>query len=282
MSQVRHVSAVPMHPSEHVRATVDVARRLAVLATVPFLVALMRWRNLVATGADTSTRFSVTFPTPHSFVSLWSFVNAPTEPGAGAATGDLPLVVGTAVGALFVVSLAVYVLLSGLALAGYLGSIAEGATGGSFDFLANVRRYGRPLVAYEAASLLALLGFVGVLAAVPALLPAVAAVLFAVAYLTYLAPYLVVVEDVGLVAAVRRSVQLTTGRVEAAAAFVAFVVAGAVVSVPLSALAYGNGVGGGVLAAALAAPLGLLASVGFVLFARDLTGGADAASVPGR
>lgn len=263
-----------MHLSDALRETADDARRLAVLAVVPFVVALARWRDVVATGTDPSRAFGITFPTPHSFVSLWSFVNAPTGAGSGggAAGGDLPLVVGTAVGGLFVVSLAVYVLLAGLALAGYLGSIAEGTASASFDFLTNVRRYGRPLVAYEAASVLVFLGVVGALAAAPALFPAVAVLLFAVAYLTYLAPYLVVVADLGLVAAVRRSVDLTTGRAEAALAFLAFVAAGALVSVPLSALAYGNGVVGTVLAAALAAPLGLYASVGFVLFTRDLAG----------
>jgi hypothetical protein len=67
-------------------------------------------------------------------------------------------------------------------------------------------------------------------------------------------------------------VHLTTRRVEAGAAFVAFVVLGAFVSVPLSTLAYGNGVLGGVLAAATAAPIGLVVSVSFVLFTRKLTG----------
>lgn len=267
-----------MDPSDVLHDAVLHTRELAVLVVVPFFVAVVRWRDLVATGRDTTTQFSVTFPTPHSFVTLWSFVNAPTEVGSGTAGGSLPLLVGVSFGVLFVVALAAYVVLGGLALAGYLGSIAEGVEDGSFDFLANVRRYGRPLVGYEALSMLVLLGFVGGLVVVPALFPVVALALFVVAYLTYLTPYLVVVGDLDLLEAIERSVGLTTQRVEAGLAFAVFVVLGAVVSVPLSTLAYGNGVAGGVLAAALAAPIGLFASVAFVLFTRESTGVASDAT----
>lgn len=261
-----------MCPSNTLQEALDSTRQVAVLAVVPFLVALMRWHDLVVTGADTTTRFSVTFPTPHSFISLWSFVNAPTETGSGIGSGSLPLLVEVGLGALFGVSLLGYVILAGLALAGYLGSIADGVADGSFDFLANVRRYARPLVAYEALSVLVLLAFVGGLVWFPAVFPIVAIGVFVVAYLTYLTPYLVVVADVGLVEALRRSVRLTTQRFEAGIAFVGFVVLGAVVSVPVSLLAHGNGAVGGVLAAALTAPLGLFASVAFVLITRDLSG----------
>lgn len=260
-----------MRPSTALQEAIDSTRQVAVLVVVPFVVAILRWQDLAVTGADTTTRVSVTFPTPHSFISLGSFVNAPTETSSAIGSGGLPMIVEIGFGALFVVALFGYVLITGLALAGYLGSIADGVVDGSFDFAANVRRYARPLVAYEALSVLVLLGFVGGLALRPALFPVVAIGLFVVAYVTYLTPYLVVVADVGLGEALGRSIGLTTRRFEAGLAFVGFVVLGAVLSVPVSVLAYGNGIMGGVLAAALTAPVGLFASVAFVLITRDLS-----------
>jgi hypothetical protein len=261
-----------MRPSTALQQAVTHARKLAILALVPFLVAVLRWRDLVRTGTDPSTVFSITFPTPHSFISLWSFVNAPTGVGDGVGGGTLPVIIGVSLGALFLVSLAAYVVISGAVLAGYLGSIADGIATGSFDFVANVRRYARPMIAYEALMILALLGFILGLASIPVLFPIVAIGLFVLAYLTYLTPYLVVVVDLGIVEAFKRSVELTTQRSEAGVAFVGFVIVGALLSVPLSALAYGNGIAGAVVAAGLAAPVGLVASVAFVVFTRGLTG----------
>ena len=80
-----------MSPSTLVSDAVTHARRSAVLAVVPFVVGVARWHDLVTVGADTTTQFSVTFPTPHSFVTLWSFLNVPTADGAGIAGGSGPL-----------------------------------------------------------------------------------------------------------------------------------------------------------------------------------------------
>lgn len=263
-----------MQPSTALQRTVASARRLSVLAVVPFVVAVLRWRDLTATAAATATQYSVTFPTPHSFISLWSFVNAPTDTSAGS-TGDVPLVVDVGFGILFVVALSIYVGLSGLLLAGYLGSIAEGVASGAFDFEANVRQYARSMVVYEALWILVLLGLASGALWVPVALPVMVVGLFIAAYLTYLTPYLIVVGDRGLVDAVRRSVALTTQRRAAAVAFAGFVAAGAVFSVPVSMLVYGNGITGAVFAAALTAPAGFLASVFFVELTRDLDGGGD-------
>lgn len=258
-----------MQPSTALQRTVASARQLSVLAVVPFVVAVLRWNDLTATAADTSTQFSITFPIPHSFITLWSFVNAPTDTNAGGA-GDLPLVVDVGLGILFVVALAAFVVLSGLLLAGYLGSIAEGVASDAFDFAANIRRYARPMVAYEALWMLTLLGLVGGTLWLPVLLPVIVVGLFVVAYLTYLTPYLIVVENRGLVEAVQRSAELTTQRSAAVVAFVGFVALGAVLSVPVSMLAYGNGIAVTVFAAALTAPVGFLASVFFVELTRTI------------
>lgn len=263
-----------MRPSDALAASLGYARRLEALAVLPFLVAVLRWNDLVRTATDPSTRFQVTFPTPHSFITLWSFLNPPARPD-GAVGGTLPLVVGVGFGLLLVVSLAAFVVLTGLALAGYLGSIEEGVATGSYAFLDNVRRYGRPMVAYEALSMVVLLVLVAGGTVGTVLLPVVFAVLFVVAYLTYLAPYLVVAADLPLVDALARSATLATSRVEVVGTFVGFVVTGAVFSVPLSVLAYGNGLPGALLAAVLATPVGFLASMFFVVFARGLVGASE-------
>lgn len=260
-----------MRPADALDETVEHAPRLAVLAVVPFVLSVIRWNDLMRTATDTSTRFQVTFPTPHGVIGLWSFLNPPART-EGTVGGTLPLVVGAGVGLLLVVSLAVFVVVSGLALAGYLGSIEEGLATGSFDFLANVRRYARPMVAYEALALLVLLVLVAAGTADTVLVPVVFAVLFVVAYLTYLAPYLVVAGDLSLVEALGRSASVATSRGPVLGTFVVFVVLGAAFSLPLSMVAYGNGLPGVLLAAVLATPVGFLASVFFVAVARAIAG----------
>jgi hypothetical protein len=262
-----------MRPSTILHDAVQTTRRIAILVVVPFAVAVLRWNDLVVTGADTTTQFSVTFPTPHSFITLWSFVNAASKTGTEIGTGTLPGPFGLGFGVLFVLTLAVYVVLTGIILAGYLGSINEALTDESFDFVDSVRRYARPLVAYEVLSLVVMLGLVGGVMVIPAFFPVVALSVFVLAYLTYLTPYLVVVTDVGLVPALARSIRLTTHRADPILAFLGFVVFGAVLSVPLSMLVYGNGVVGGLLGAAIMAPIGLFGSVVFVAFTRSVVGG---------
>lgn len=261
-----------MRPSTILSDAGKSTRRLAILLIVPFVVAVMRWNDLVVTGADTTTQFSVTFPTPHSFILLWSFVNAASETGTGPGTSTLPGYFGVAFGVLFFFSMIVYVVLTGVILAGYLGSINETMAEGSFDFVSNIRRYARPLVAYEALSILVLLGLVGSLTVIPAIVPLIAISVFVLAYLTYLTPYLVVVTDVDFVPALKRSLRLTTHQYEPVIVYLAFVVLGALLSVPLSMLVYGNGVAGGILGAAITAPIGLFASCVFVRFTRGLVG----------
>ena len=262
-----------MRPSTILHDAAQTTRRIAILVFVPFAIALMRWNDLVVTGADTTTQFSVTFPTPHSFITLWSFVNAASETGTEITTGTFPGPFGFGFGVLFVLTLAVYVVFTGMILAGYLGSIDEAITDGSFDFVDNVRRFARPLVAYEALSILVMLGLVGGVMVTPALFPVVAVTVFVIAFLTYLTPYLVVATDVDLVPALGRSIRLTTHRAEPILAYLGFVGFGAVLSVPLSMLVYGNGVVGGLLGAAITAPIGLFASVVFVRFTRSVVDG---------
>ena len=257
------------------REALQETRDVAVLAVLPFVVALLRWNDLVRLGTDTSRVFSVSFPMPHSFVTLWSFVQPPTDAGGGIDPGTLPSVVGVAFGAAFLLSLAAYVVATGLLLAGYLGSIDQSIRTGRFDFVANVRRYGRSLMAYEALVLVVLGAIVLVLTTAPFLFPVAFVGVYVVGYLTYLAPYLVVASEDDLLEAIRHSAGLTTSRADAALAFLGFAVPATVLSLPLSRLAYSDGVLAAVAAAAVVAPVGLVAAVFFVLVARRLAEGAD-------
>jgi hypothetical protein len=264
-----------MHLVAVLREALQATRDVAVLAVLPFVVALLRWNDLVRLGTDTSRVFSVSFPMPHSFVTIWSFVQPPTDAGGGIEPATLPAVVGVAFGAVFLLSLAAYVVATGLLLAGYLGSIDQSIRTGRFDFVANVRRYGRSLVAYEALILVVLSAIVLLLTTAPFLFPVVFVGVYAVGYLTYLAPYLVVASEDDLLEAIRHSAGLTTSRADAALAFLGFAVPATALSLPLSRLAYSDGVLAAVAAAALVAPVGLLAAVFFVLVARGLAEGTD-------
>ena len=264
-----------MHLVAVLREALQATRDVAVLAVPPFVVALLRWNDLVRLGMDTSRVFSVSFPMPHSFVTIWSFVQPPTDAGGGIEPATLPAVVGVAFGAAFLLSLAAYVVATGLLLAGYLGSIDQSIRTGSFDFVANVRRYGRSLVAYEALILVVLSAIVLLLTTAPFLFPVAFVGVYAVGYLTYLAPYLVVASEDDLLEAIRHSAGLTTSRADAALAFLGFAVPATALSLPLSRLAYSDGVLAAVAAAALVAPVGLVAAVFFVLVARRLAEGAD-------
>lgn len=260
-----------MQLSALLETSIDRSKRLAVLAVVPFLTSLLRWRDVEAVASDSSTVYSVTFGTPHPFLDLWTFVNAPTpETGDAVGTADFPLLVAAGFGLLFVASLVGFVVVSGLLLAGYLGSIDEGGDGGEFDFLGNVISYGRSLVGYQALSLGVVVGLVLAAGAVPAMAPLVFVAVFVLAYLFYLTPYLVVVRDRGLVVALRESFGIVTSRLEPVVAFVGFTVCVAVASVPVSWIAYEFGFPGVVAAAAVTAPVGFFATVFFLEFAGEL------------
>ncbi|UWG47999.1 hypothetical protein HSRCO_1720 [Halanaeroarchaeum sp. HSR-CO] len=110
--------------------------------------------------------------------------------------------------------------------------------------VANVQRYAKPLVATEGSSVLVLLVLVGGLSWTPALFPVAAIAIFGLGYVTYLVPYLVVGADVGIVEALVQSVSLTLDRSEAIVAFLVFLATGAIISVPVSKLACGNGIVG--------------------------------------
>ncbi|WP_254535796.1 hypothetical protein [Halomarina litorea] len=224
------------------------------LVVVPFVWSLLQVGQIFrAVGSDRV--LDVAFPFPKAVVGLWSFVNPPAPDGFSVA------------GPLWVLPFALVA--EGVLAAGYLGSLEQTFRTGRYDFVANARRYVVDLLVY--AVLVALVGFLVVAAALASgilgLLVGVPLFLLA-GYLFYAAPFLVVTEDRSIGSALRRSYRLAVAGGEHLAFFVKYLVVGAVVSVPVSLLAYTAGVGGILLASAVAAPVGFAFSATTLAFLR--------------
>ena len=265
--------------------------RLIPLALVPLVASLARWPDVLAVATEPGVNFGVKFGLPHPLADLWTFIDAPSPEGGGfyvdapfvdpsvAREGELladPQVLGA-----IVLTLAGYVLFTGVLTAGYLGSINQFLTARRYDFLANVRRYAVRMVALQTVLLGSfLLVFGAALVAVPLVILLVA-VGFVAWLLLYLTPFLVVVADEPLLVAFRRSLRLTTSSVQPLAFVVVYALLVAAISLPMSALA-NLGIGGVLAAAALASNFGLFLSVLAVMFTRELlAAGGDVAPSKG-
>lgn len=270
--------------------TVEHAVRVWPLLFVPVVATLLdvgRLRTLLRTSAPAPSSgesvevvvtepdrvFSVTFGVPRPVSTLWSFVNAqPNGLSTGAPGFDSV--------AVFVLALLVSAVVSGLLAAGYLGSI-DAALDGRFGFLEAVRSYGRPLVGFSLLEagvglLLIALGLV----AFPLVVVVVVA-LFVLAYLFFATPYLVVVEDTGLAPALRHAFELTTNDGRMLVFFGGYLIVSALLSVPISALAFAAEPFGLALAILVSGPVALLLNVATLLFVRDVvTGGQSSSNMP--
>lgn len=261
--------------------TVEHTARVWPLTLVPLVATLLdvgRLRSLLQppqpapsnsdsmqiTVTETDRLFSVTFGVPRPVSTLWSFVNA--QPN-GVSTG---LTGFDSVG-VFLVALLLSAVISGVLAAGYLGSM-NAALDGRIDFLAAVRRYARPLVGFSL--LEAGVGILLVAAGLVALplIVVVAVALLVLAYLFFATPYLVVLEDAGLAPALRHSFELATNDGRVLGFFVGYVLVSAVLSVPISALAFAAEPLGLALAIVVSSPVALLLNVATLLFVRDIVG----------
>ena len=238
--------------------------RLLPLAFVPLATALFRARELFATGSVNGVSLRASFPVYR--YDVWNFLEAPRGGGLSVSLpfGTLePLT-------LLVPLLGAYVLVSGLLSAGYFGSIADGVTTGRFDFVANVRRFGARTVTLEALVVLALAAAFLPLVIVPPLFVAAILAALVLSYLYFPTVYVLVLEDRGIGSALGRARDLV--RQHRPIGFflsVAFVTA--LCSVPLSLVARIGPVGG-LLAAVVAAPLGLAFNVATALKVAEMAG----------
>lgn len=246
---------------------------LAALAVVPAVTALLSVGNVLrVVGAEVDFHAGIQFGLPAPIVDVWAFVSLP-NPAIDLVGPSSGLVAPFGVAAVAVV-------VQGVLAAGYLGSVREGLATGSYDFLANVRRYLVPILAYTAipgllgvALLAASSGAItatevgGTLAPVVVLLAVIA---LPVGYLVFATPYLVVLRDCGLVEALRASVghALSSGAYLRYAIGYALVVGG--LSVPTTLLVVNARLVGVLVGTVAAAPIGLAATVATTRFLADL------------
>lgn len=239
-------------------------REYAELAWVPLVTALLAVDDLVAVGSQGGLGVHLSFPL--SRADLWTFVQRPTTAGVDVAApfvGETSVVLGLAL-------LAAYLVVSGALTAGYFGSIAEALETGSFDFVANVRRYARRMIVLETLVLVAFAALLAPIAAVPPLFVVAVVLGFVAAYFLFPTAYLVVLEDRSVLGAIERAVELV--QTHQPIGFVLHVaLAVGACSIVLSTLARSS-VPGAVTAAVLAAPLGLALNAAVTLKVRSWLG----------
>lgn len=250
-------------------AALSYATRLVALAAVPFLASLARFQGVLALAGDPDTSVGFKISLPHPLADLWTFVRAP-QPAGQQVPVDAPFAAG-AFSAEALLGLVGFVVVTGLLMAGYVGSIDQFVREGHYDFLENVRRYWTAMVAVQAIVATVVLCFV-VIAPFGLGLVLVGLVIGFFAWLCFfLAPFLVVVEDRPLEAAFRRSLELVANRIETLAFVAIYGGLVLVLSIPIS-LAVNAGLPGVVVASLAASVAGLYLSVLTVLFTRELVG----------
>lgn len=244
-------------PEPIVERTFSHLPRLLPLALVPLVTTILNASDLLAASRTDGISVRASFPVYR--YDLWSFVEAPTGGGLSVAVpfGTVESVV------LFVPLLGAYVVVSGALSAGYFGAIAEGITTGRFDFAAGVRRFGVRMILLEAVVLVVLAAVFLPLLVVPPLFVAAILAALIVAYLYFPTVYVLTLEDRGIESAARRARELTA-RHQPLGFFLFVAVVTAVCSVPLSLLTRA-GPPGALLAAVVAAPLGLAFNVATAL-----------------
>ncbi|MFB6353366.1 MAG: hypothetical protein ABEJ92_04710 [Halobacteriales archaeon] len=237
------------------------------LALVPLGTALLATDKVQQVAAFDGAHFGLRLGLPVGIVDLWQFVSVPDQTaGVG-----LPLPEALPLAAVVV---PVAIVVRAALAAGYLGSIAEALGRDTFDFGANVRRYFGPFLGYTLVPLLvvlplALVGVTSLGAARPLVVLLVPAFIVA-AYLFYATPYLIVLRDLDLLAAVRRSYALATAGgpyFQYALGYAGFVLG---VSLVGTAVVVNLGLLGVVVGAVAAAPLGLAANAATMRFVADI------------
>ncbi|MFB6081427.1 MAG: hypothetical protein ABEJ67_01265 [Halanaeroarchaeum sp.] len=227
------------------------------LAVVPVLATLLDVGKVVAMTAPRSGG-GMKFPFPTGLPTLWTFTSVSTQ-GSGVSvvpTATMSLVMAVPL-------LVVGFLLTSALEAGFLGSLARRAAGRRPSFSDAVTDYVVPILVKNVLSMLSLL------LALPFFVfpPLAVLVSLVVSYFIYGMPFVIVVEDVGAIDALRASVgygkrggaYLTYG--------VGFLVVGAVASVFFTSMVYGLGLLGVLIGAVVVAvPSVFLAALGVVVF----------------
>ena len=244
------------------------SRDLWAYAAVPLLLAALNWNKIHDVLTDPSDfRIGLSFALPVPVTDPWSFVSAPTNGVEVAGGAD---VFGAAVlGGLLV--------LQGPLLAAYLGGLRHRLAGDDIGWTGALRRYWLRLLGFAVVLLAmnfppALFVVAGVVGdAVPVLVLLWLVVLVTLGYLFYATPYLVVLHDAGLLAALSRSVSLALRNETYLRYALAYLGTAIALSIPATLIVTNVPILGILLGVVGLAPVGLLFDTTTLLFVADLT-----------
>lgn len=251
----------------------DLLDDLAPLLAVPALLSLLNVSNLLAATDSHGKYLGLNFPLPAPVGDLWTFVNPPGDVSGGAGSSlPIPVIVDGPDEMLpaFLLGTVVYVVIESALTAGYVGSIQEHRQHGSYDFVANARRYWIDYLALLAFLFGVLLVIVPFVAAVPRLIVLVFLGMLVATYLFWGAWFLIPVADVGAVDALQRSYGLATTEHDYAVWSLVYLLIGAVLSLFLTAVVTDGGLLGVFLGLCFAVPVGFILTVGSLRVIDDL------------
>lgn len=240
------------------------------LALVPLVTALLATDKIRKVALFDGRHFGLRLGLPVGVVDMWQFVSVPNETaGVG-----LPLPESLPLAAVLI---PLGIVVQAALASAYFGSLREALEIDTFDFVANLRRYFGPFLVYTVLPMLvvlplALLELSGRRLYLPLLVLLVPAFLVA-AYLFYATPYLIVLRDVGLLPAARRSFALAVAGgayFRFAAGYVGFVLG---LSLLATAVVVNLGLFGVAIGALGLAPVGLAANATAMRFVADIDPG---------
>ena len=247
----------------------DLLEDLAPLLAVPTVISLLNVGELGAVLSHRGGYIGIEFPFPVPVGDLWTFVNTPdagsgvSVTGYGFAGGVFPLPVAllVAIG---------YLLLYGLLAAGYVGSIQEYRRRGTYDFLANARRYVVRYITLTAIIFGLFLLALPFALVFPPLVLLVALALLVIGYLFWGAWFLVPVADVGVIEGLTRSYNLATTESDYAIWSLVHLAVGGGVSLFATWVAVSASIFGILIALVLVIPIGFVLTVGSLRTIDDL------------
>ncbi|SEL41966.1 hypothetical protein [Haloferax larsenii] len=242
------------------------------LTLIPILFACLEIDKIQSVLAHDGVYFGVQFGFPHAVGTVWSFVSAPTS----GLTVRFGIVDGMSPTILLLVAATVVV--KSALTAGYFGSVASYLERGSYDFFAHVRAYFVPFLLLGVLPFLVLLplaagvgfhsgGFGGGIAV---LFVASMVVFLGVSYLFYATPYLLVLRELGLVAALQESYSLAVRGGSYVSYFLGYVAFTACVSLVASAMVVNIPVVGLLVGIVGGSLLGLALNIATMRFVADI------------
>ncbi|MCU4718817.1 hypothetical protein [Halapricum hydrolyticum] len=256
---------------EYVSEGVDHLDELAALLAFPVLLSLLNQSAIRTVVSHRGQYFGITFPFPAPIADLWTFVSLPSIESASVETvrGVGSMFPPSAIGVLLAGMIG-YAVLRGVFVAAYLGSIAQYRQQGTYDVIANVRRFTGRYVAlslllfgvFALNALLVLLSVAFVLVTIP--------VVLAVTYLFWGAWFLVCTTDDDTFEALWGSYRLAIAGSEYVRWSVFHLLVSAAFSIFVSGLVVNGGFVGILLGLVVAVPVGFVLTVASLRVIEDI------------